>query len=413
MNPSYISWGISALLTINLTVAHSQYVWQRSPDNPIIPVWAGGDYSLCPSVLFDSASNAYRMWFTGKSVGNPWDISSAISDNGTDWYSLIKNPVLIGGQGAFDAGGVAHPSVIRDGSGYKMYYEAVSNAGVSQIGLATSSDGIHWTKYSGNPIIRVVSGSWESQVCAGNKVVYDGTSYKMLYRGYDGTNHRIGFATSSDGFIWTKHPANPVLQAGPTGGWDQRGALTNSLMVFQGVMYLFYQGSHPISTAIGLATSTDGVTWNRYPGNPIFSAGVQSWESRIDLGSILLKNGQLHLWYSGYTFFWQIGYATSPFTPLDVPEPKSVLPREFSLSQAYPNPFNPETTIEYSLPKETLVTIKVFDAIGQEVTTLVDQFLVAGAHSVKWNSAGAATGVYWYRMTAGSFSETKKIVLMK
>jgi hypothetical protein len=96
------------------------------------------------------------------------------------------------------------------------------------------------------------------------------------------------------------------------------------------------------------------------------------------------------------------------------------LPRAFSLAQNSPNPFNPLTTISYTVPdgESAQVRLEVFDISGRLVTTLVDQFKSAGTYSVFWNgssSSGAqvSSGVYFYRMTAGGFSSTRKMVLLK
>lgn len=92
---------------------------------------------------------------------------------------------------------------------------------------------------------------------------------------------------------------------------------------------------------------------------------------------------------------------------------ENVLPREFALYQNYPNPFNPTTTIRFSLPERTHVTLKVFDVLGREVATLVDQELNAGEHSVVFNAKDLVSGVYFYRLTTPTFSQTKSMVFVK
>ena len=89
------------------------------------------------------------------------------------------------------------------------------------------------------------------------------------------------------------------------------------------------------------------------------------------------------------------------------------LPTNFSLEQNYPNPFNPSTTVNYSVPKAGLVTIKVYDILGREATTLVNEQKNPGNYSVQFNAARLASGVYFYRMQSGSFIQTKKLILMK
>ncbi|RPI18414.1 MAG: T9SS C-terminal target domain-containing protein [Ignavibacteriae bacterium] len=89
------------------------------------------------------------------------------------------------------------------------------------------------------------------------------------------------------------------------------------------------------------------------------------------------------------------------------------IPGTFSLAQNYPNPFNPSTTIKYQIPKAEFVTIKVYDIMGREVTTLVNDKKMAGFHNAIFNGTNYASGVYFYRIEAGSFVETKKMVLIK
>ncbi len=102
---------------------------------------------------------------------------------------------------------------------------------------------------------------------------------------------------------------------------------------------------------------------------------------------------------------------TGPAT--DVPKLSENVPAQFSLSQNYPNPFNPSTTVEYSLFQTSDISIVVTDLLGRMVATLVDQKRSPGQYSVQWNAEGFSSGLFFVRMTAGSFSETKKILLMK
>ncbi len=89
------------------------------------------------------------------------------------------------------------------------------------------------------------------------------------------------------------------------------------------------------------------------------------------------------------------------------------LPQEFLLSQNYPNPFNPGTKISFAIPSQEFVTIKVYDILGREVATLVNDYKTAGTYAVEFNAARFASGVYFYQMQAGNFIETKKMVLLK
>lgn len=91
----------------------------------------------------------------------------------------------------------------------------------------------------------------------------------------------------------------------------------------------------------------------------------------------------------------------------------SVSPVDFNLEQNYPNPFNPETKISFSLPSQENVVIKLYNMAGQEISTLVNSRMDAGKHSLTLNAEGLASGIYLYRMTAGSFTSTKKLSILK
>ncbi|HYQ87205.1 MAG TPA: T9SS type A sorting domain-containing protein, partial [Bacteroidota bacterium] len=89
------------------------------------------------------------------------------------------------------------------------------------------------------------------------------------------------------------------------------------------------------------------------------------------------------------------------------------LPMEFGLQQNYPNPFNPSTTFSFSLPFRSFVSLKVFDVLGREVSTLLSKELSAGWHSRRWEAPGFSSGVYLYRLQAGTFVETRKLILLR
>jgi Secretion system C-terminal sorting domain len=99
-------------------------------------------------------------------------------------------------------------------------------------------------------------------------------------------------------------------------------------------------------------------------------------------------------------------------TPSDVND-RVVRPRSFSLEQNYPNPFNPSTTIEFSVPAREVTTIRVFDLLGREVSTLVNGVKEAGSYTVQFEGSGLPTGVYFCRMQAGEFVQTRRLVLVK
>ena len=88
-------------------------------------------------------------------------------------------------------------------------------------------------------------------------------------------------------------------------------------------------------------------------------------------------------------------------------------PSEYTLSENYPNPFNPSTVINYQLPKDGVVTVKIYDVLGKEVKTLVDGYKTTGKYSVSFDASKFASGIYFYQLRAGSFISTKKMLLVK
>ena len=93
--------------------------------------------------------------------------------------------------------------------------------------------------------------------------------------------------------------------------------------------------------------------------------------------------------------------------------PSKGLPTEFALGQNYPNPFNPSTNVEFSIPTAQMVSLKIYDVTGREVATLVHGQTEPGKYSVQWNAGNLSSGVYVYRLTAGSYTSAKKLLLQK
>jgi hypothetical protein len=94
-------------------------------------------------------------------------------------------------------------------------------------------------------------------------------------------------------------------------------------------------------------------------------------------------------------------------------ENKNNIPSKYALSQNYPNPFNPSTVISYQLPKSGNVKLTVFDVLGREVKTLVNEYKSAGTYEVTFDGSALSSGLYLYRITSGDFSDTKKMMLVK
>ena len=285
------------------------------------------------------------------------------------------------------------------------------------VGTATQAQTV-WTKDEGNPVLlRGPSESWDVVAVGFPEVILDGSTFKMWYAGWDGTNFRIGYATSTDGVSWTKHASNPVIDVGPPGSWDDE-TVTPGAVIFDGSSYkMWYWGYDGTSLRTGYATSGDGIDWTKHASNPVLPVGpfaVWDWSSVI-IPTVLYDGTSYNLWYDGANFTtasgFKIGYATSD--PITGIADEGVVPEKYELSQNYPNPFNPVTVIRYSIPKAEEVSLVVYNLIGEEVAHLIDERKPAGSYTVKWNASDFASGIYFYRLQTGDFVQTRKMVLLK
>jgi|WetSurMetagenome_2_1015567.scaffolds.fasta_scaffold490202_1 hypothetical protein len=128
-------------------------------------------------------------------------------------------------------------------------------------------------------------------------------------------------------------------------------------------------------------------------------------------------SGTLYLGYNDRSgvFYDNAGYFVAFLTGDHVTavDEANQSPTQLSLEQNYPNPFNPSTTIRYSLPNRSHVVLTIFNALGQQVTQLVNDELEAGYHEAKWDASSLSSGVYFYRLQVGSFVDTKRLMLLK
>jgi uncharacterized delta-60 repeat protein len=194
---------------------------------------------------------------------------------------------------------------------------------------------------------------------------------------------------------------------GPANSFDTAIALAVDV---EGNVYL-------TGTSKGLDTCDDYTTvkYNR--------AGVEQWVAHYngpanscDAAIALVVDASSNVYVTGQSArsSWSI-YTTIKYvqTPVSVEEKETVKPNGYWLSQNYPNPFNPTATIRYSMPQSGHVTLKMFNLQGQEIAALVNENKPAGEHEIQWNPTNVSSGGYVYKLKAGEFVETKKLVLLK
>jgi ligand-binding sensor domain-containing protein len=248
-------------------------------------------------------------------------------------------------------------------------------------------------------------------------------SNNVWFKSYDGL-------TKFDGTNWT-HYSSPI-----SGGIFDRGCgiaidelgnkwigIDGELLQFDDTIWTIYTNPFPHSLTIwDIEIDESSIKWLSVGGlteNNLRKFNGSNWEAIDTSGSSLSSAGTLmciaidesdNKWIGtlrGGLFVFNEGGIVS------VEENLSVHPTEYNLFQNYPNPFNPTTTIKYSVPQSSDVLIKVFDVLGSEVETLVNEEKPVGSYEINWNAENLPSGVYFYQLQAGDFVETKKMVLLR
>jgi len=131
---------------------------------------------------------------------------------------------------------------------------------------------------------------------------------------------------------------------------------------------------------------------------------------KINSINLFMEDRLPHLWFAGEGFTVLKGNTE---LVINVDESENTLIENFKLFQNYPNPFNPTTTIKFQIPKFSFVTLKIYDMLGNEITTLIQEEKNVGKYEVSFDAYQLASGIYFYKLQAGSFIETKKMLLLK
>lgn len=238
------------------------------------------------------------------------------ADSGDQWVKYSGNPILGPAPGAWDSDFTIAPVVLYDGAAYRMWYDG-GHATATGIGFANSTDGIHWTKSPGPVLLPGPPGSWDSSQVQLGSVLWNGTMFLMAYRGENTTdfqNGAIGVAGSLDGISWVKYSGNPVLIPG-----DVHATIGRPFALRWQITYnMWYSGRIAASAPINIfyATSTNGITWTKWP-SPVISPSSSpgAWDSGTVTSPSVVRVGlSFGLWYTGLNQTGttpQIGYATS------------------------------------------------------------------------------------------------------
>jgi hypothetical protein len=241
---------------------------------------------------------------------------------------------------------------------------------------------------------------------------------------------RILYASSLDGINWTRFTAYPALEPGPPGSWD--AALLGPMYVVQAhdLYLMWYTGLNQAEIpSIGFAWSRDGTSWTKATlHNPVLGPGEAiDWDyPGVGVPVVLLEGAEYSMWYGGGDIaipHLSTGLATSldivPVREDQGGTPAGAQISRPALAQNYPNPFNPLTVIPFELPTQTRASLHIYDVSGRLVRTLLPGVLKKqGRHSVTWNGSNnsgqeVAAGIYYYKLTAGTFTTTRRMSLVR
>ena len=173
-------------------------------------------------------------------------------------------------------------------------------------------------------------------------------------------------------------------------------------------VFLLYNGTTPVATGV-FETSAAASSWTQFSVDFIYVSGLTPDNCLIDF----VIDGPIsgNDYHAGSYFLLDDVSLTGTATSVN---DKNITPAKFSLEQNYPNPFNPATKIQYDLPENSFVSLKVYNAIGREVAFLVNSVVPAGTHEVEFDASRLNSGVYFCTLRAGNnFVQTRKMILMK
>ncbi|MFC2093100.1 T9SS type A sorting domain-containing protein [Bacteroidota bacterium] len=232
-------------------------------------------------------------------------------------------------------------------------------------------------------------------------VAVSGSVVHVVWHDTRDGNYEIYYKRSTDG--------------GVSWGMDKRltdyieESLDASVSVSGSVVHVVWEDYRDGNWEIYYKRSTDGgVSWGtdtRLTNN----SAVSQYPSVAVSGSVVHV-----VWEDFRDENPEIYYKRNPTgNPIGINTISTEVPTLFSLSQNYPNPFNPTTYIRFDLPKSSSVRLFVFDALGREVSTLINEKLAPGIYEVDWNGSDYPSGVYYYKLMTDNFSETKKMILVK
>jgi PKD repeat protein len=316
----------------------------------------------------------YKLWYSGHRNNTVYRrILYAESLDGITWNKMGV-VVNVGPVGSPDERRTCSPAVIKDyeappSQRYKMWYSGLQPGVGFKTLYATSPDGIVWTKWG--VVMDRGPGSYDlNQVRPSTVIKAEDGTYRMWYYGWGVNRWSVCYATSSDGINWNKYAGNPVLNLGPAGDLDDFMVLRPWVLIDgKGIYHMWYQGNNQRTNRIFYATSNDGLNWVKQ-GLAIDLGPLGSLDDNHTAGPMVINDddGLVKMWYCGYDhFFFRLFYATLPL----INETKGDI-----TSETISVPFNKAWSILYVNKTEsanTYINVTIINATsGQPIPGFID-----------------------------------------
>jgi len=400
------------------------------------------------NAVYSSQNNSNNAWICGDE-----GVVLKTTNSGNNWINVSSNlPVIYNFTSIIEINNVNVLIVGKNSGGSSLVYRTTN--GGQNWNLVFSQDLVQFYGFANSNFLYLIgsplNGRWQIWRSTNFGTNWDSTGMRLFQSGSEmgfinsvwsvdnmiwvGTNNSKIYSSSSGAVNWTSHSLAPETES---------RTVVFSFILTDAIGYGFTGGTNI------LKSSNNGLNWSPVstPGSGIISA------SAIGPGSYAVcwytKGNKIYTGQNGDGFSYQY---TSPFGnykhmfanitnstavwavrdnggiskytgQVGIQTISNEIPDNLSLSQNYPNPFNPSTTIRFKIPLSRGVTgeagrgvftsLVVYDVLGSEVATLVNQQLNPGTYSVEWNASNHPSGVYFYRLSAGEFTQTNKMILMK
>ena len=352
--------GYTVIDPVNTNYVYGQYVQgsiQRSANSgngfsDITPTGSTGGLFYDP---YEMAPGDHNTIVFGRA--NVWKTTNAQTVGNSGWTQIAATGIVGGNVSAI---GISWTNTNK-------IYIGTSNGRI----LVTTDNGANWQVTTGNPYV--------------SDFVVDNADDNVCYASFAGTSGIHVLKTTNGGQNWTN-----ITNSLPN-------IAANSIVLRADSPRMLFVG-----TDIGVFQTTDeGVTWVSFnSGFP--TVQVYDLKYKLNPGIILAATHGRGCWTFNLASIIGI-----------LPDPFAEIPRDYKLSQNFPNPFNPSTNIKFGLPKSSSVKLRIYDILGNVVSTLVDSRLNPGTFEVRWDASRFASGVYFYKLEADGFVQTKKLLLVK